>query len=181
MQPYARSDAKGTRGMSEVSRPSPRVLLVFPRFNPNSFWSFKEACELFGARCPAPPLGLITLAALLPTSWDLRLVNRNAEPLTEADIAWADLVLTGGMQPQQIDTLAVMAMCRAQGTPVCVGGPDPTSNPDVYADAYFRVLGEAEGIIDSFVEAWNAGARGGRFEAPKFQADVTRSQIPRFD
>ncbi len=167
--------------MSGLSRPAPRVLLVFPRFNPNSFWSFKEACELFGARCPAPPLGLITLAALLPSSWNIRLVNRNAETLTEADIAWADLVLTGGMQPQQIDTLAVMAMCRAQGKPVCVGGPDPTSNPDVYAEADFRVLGEAEGIVDSFVEAWDAGVRSGRFEAPKFQADVTRSPIPRFD
>ncbi|MDB5512866.1 MAG: B12-binding radical protein [Enterovirga sp.] len=160
---------------------STRVLLVFPRFNPNSFWSFKDACEVWGAKCTAPPLGLITLAALLPQRWDMRLVNRNAEELTDTDLDWADLVLTGGMLPQQVDTMALIAMCQARGTPVCIGGPDVTSSPHVYAQADFRVLGEAEGIIGEFVAAWERGERGGVFEAPKFQADVATSPIPRFD
>jgi radical SAM superfamily enzyme YgiQ (UPF0313 family) len=164
-----------------MSGTGPRVLLIFPRFNANSFWSFADACEVWGARCTAPPLGLLTLAALLPDHWNLRLVDRNAQELVDDDLAWADLVLTGGMLPQQADTLALIGMCRARGTPVCVGGPSVTSSPHVYEHADFLFLGEAEGTIDRFVEAWEAGARQGRFEAPKFQADVTKSPIPRYD
>ena len=84
-----------------MSTTSPNALLVFPKFNPNSFWNLQAVCDVWGARFPAPPLGLITLAALLPASWNFRLVNRNAEELSDADLAWADLVMTGGMLPQQ--------------------------------------------------------------------------------
>src|SRR6516165_3097318 len=83
------------------------VLLVFPRFNPNSFWSFKGVLDVIGVRCPASPLGLITLAALLPQTWNFRLVDRNAEQLADSDLNWADLVMTGGMLAQQPDTLAI--------------------------------------------------------------------------
>ena len=78
-----------------------------------------------------PPLGLITLAALLPATWRVRLVNRNAEELTETDLLWADLVMTGGMLPQQDDALAVVEMCRKRGKPVAIGGPDAMSSPDI--------------------------------------------------
>jgi radical SAM superfamily enzyme YgiQ (UPF0313 family) len=162
-------------------RKSPNALLVFPKFNPNSFWNLQAVCDVWGARCPAPPLGLITLAALLPASWNLRLVNRNAEELTDADLAWADLVMTGGMMPQQDDTLSVIDICRQARKPVAIGGPDAMSSPDVYRHADFLVLGEAEGLIDAFVEAWTTGAAGGVFEGAKFQADVTKSPTPRFD
>ena len=74
-----------------------RVLMVYPKFIPNSFWNYTEACELVGAKYPAAPLGLITVAAMLPNHWDIRLVNRNTEPLTDADLDWADLVMIGGM------------------------------------------------------------------------------------
>ena len=83
----------------------PNVLLVAPCFSGQSFWNFRAACEVYGARFPAPPLGLITVAALLPRSWECRLVNRNTEELHEADLDWADLVMTGGMLPQQPDAL----------------------------------------------------------------------------
>jgi radical SAM superfamily enzyme YgiQ (UPF0313 family) len=159
----------------------PRVLLVFPRFTASSFWSFGAACEATGARASCPPLGLLTVAALLPATWDLRLVNRNTEELTDGDLAWADLVMTGGMLPQQPDTLEIVRRSRELGKPVCVGGPDPTSSPHVYDAADFLVLGEAEGILDSFVSAFERGERRGRFQAEKFTADVTRSPIPRFD
>ncbi len=159
----------------------PRVLLVFPTFNPHSFWSFKETCELVGARYPAPPLGLITLAALLPSDWECRLVNCNTMKLTDADIDWCDMVMTGGMLPQQHQTLAVTARCQKRGKPVVIGGPDPTSSPHVYAAADFLVLGEAEGIIDEFVAAWRRGERKGRFDAEKFTADVTKIPVPRYD
>lgn len=164
-----------------AARTAPNVLMIFPKFNPNSFWNLQPVCDIFGARCPAPPLGLITVAALLPSAWNVRLVNRNAEELTDADIDWADMIMTGGMLPQQDDTLHLIDFCRSRGKPVVVGGPDAMSSPDIYRHADFLVLGEAEGLIDRFVDAWSAGAAGGVFEGEKFQADVTKSPTPRFD
>jgi radical SAM superfamily enzyme YgiQ (UPF0313 family) len=157
------------------------VLMIYPRFAGGTFWNFAATCDLFGARYPAAPLGLITVAALLPPAWPVRLVNRNTEELTDGDLAWADLVMTGGMLSQQHDTLEIIAICRAHGKPVVVGGPGVTSSPHIYASANFRVLGEAEGIIDKFIAAWEAGATEGLFEAEKFTVDVTKSPIPRFD
>jgi radical SAM superfamily enzyme YgiQ (UPF0313 family) len=157
------------------------ILLVYPRFAAETFWNFAATCKIFGARCPAPPLGLITVAALLPSSWTVRLVDRNAEELTEDQLEWADLVMTGGMLPQQHDLLDVIDLCHAQGKLVAVGGPAVTSTPQIYAAADFRVLGEAEGVIDEFITAWQGGAKAGYFEAEKFTVDVTKSPIPRFD
>ncbi len=157
------------------------ALLIYPRFDGDTFWNFRKTAAMFGAKYPAPPLGMITLAALLPRVWSLRLVNRNTEELTDDDLEWADLVLTGGMLPQQNDTLDIVDLCRARGTPVVVGGPGGTSSPPRYQPADFQILGEAEGVIDQFVEAWEAGAREGVFEAEKFQVDVTKTPVPRFD
>ncbi len=140
-----------------------KVLMIFPRFNADSFWNYRATCELTGARYPAAPLGLITVAALLPQSWEVRLVNRNTESLNEADLEWADLVMTGGMLFQQPDSLRIIEMCRALGKPVVVGGPDVTSTPDIYRSANFRVLGEAEEIMEDFVAAWRQRSRGRRF------------------
>jgi radical SAM superfamily enzyme YgiQ (UPF0313 family) len=155
--------------------------MVYPRFGDDSFWNYSITAELLGARYPTIPLGLITLAAMLPKEWTVRLVNRNTETLEDCDIEWADLVMTGGMLFQQADTLRLIELSHAHGKPIAVGGPDATSSPHVYAAADFRVLGEAEAIIDKFIAAWEEGARAGIFQAPKFQADVTRSPVPRFD
>jgi hypothetical protein len=160
---------------------TPNVLMVFPRFNPNSFWNLQALCDIRGARCPCPPLGLITVAALLPPSWNVRLINRNAEELTDAHLDWADVVFTGGMLPQQRDTLVLIERCHQRGKPVVVGGPDATSSPEHYRTADFLVLGEAEGVIDRFIDAWSSGSKGGTFAAEKFQADVTKTPVPRFD
>ena len=157
------------------------VLMVYPRFNPHSFWSLQALCDLLGARWPEPPLGLITVAALLPPAWTVRLINCNAEDLTDSDLAWADLVMTGGMLMQRNDTLVIIDRAHAHGKSVVIGGPDVSSSPESYRAADFLVLGEAEGIINQFVDAWSAGARKGFFEGPKFQVDITQSPVPRFD
>ena len=168
-------------GSSADTSSNCRVLLVYPQFVTQSFWSFEAACQLMGASYPTAPLGLIVVAAMLPSSWEIRLIDRNVETLTPADIEWADLVMTTGMLPQQPDALEVIKLCRDRGKPVAVGGPDATSSPEIYAQADIRVLGEAELVIDDFIDAWNAGQRQGVFEAEKFKADVTRTPIPRFD
>ena len=158
-----------------------KVLMVVPRFSSGSFWNYGKTCELVGAKYPAAPLGLITVAAMLPKDWDIRLIDRNTDDLNDADIAWADMVMTGGMLPQQFDTVTIMERVQKAGRPIVIGGPDATSSPTAYAAADFLVLGEAEGILDRFVAAWQAGERTGRFEAEKFQADVTTTPTPRFD
>lgn len=157
------------------------ALLIYPRFEADTFWSFKRTSEVFGAKHPASPLGLITVAALLPEAWSIRLLNRNTEELTDDDLDWAEVIFTGGMLPQGGDILDIVDLCRARGKPVVVGGPGVTSSPHLYRTANFQILGEAEGVIRKFIEAWESGAREGVFEAEKFQVDVTKSPIPRFD
>ncbi|WP_375782705.1 B12-binding domain-containing radical SAM protein [Bradyrhizobium sp. Pha-3] len=158
-----------------------RVLMIYPKFVPDSFWNYTEACELVGAKYPAAPLGLITVAAMLPKQWEIRLINRNTEPSTEADLDWADLVMIGGMLNQQPDFLHLIDLAHRHGKPVCVGGPDVSSSPHLYADADFQVIGEAEHIIEEFVAAWERGEREGVFIAEKFKIDVTQSPMPRYD
>jgi radical SAM superfamily enzyme YgiQ (UPF0313 family) len=157
------------------------VLMIYPKFCAPSFWNYTDACKLMNVRYPSAPLGLITVAALLPPDWHVRLIDRNTQELDNDEIGWADLVMTGGMLPQQADTLALISLCQAAGKPVVVGGPDATSSPHIYSAADFRVLGEAEGVLAEFVSAWRGGARSGTFEAEKFQVDVTKSPVPRFD
>src|SRR4051812_16666709 len=94
-----------------------KVLLLYPRFAANTFWNFVATCELFGAKYPAAPLGLITVAALLPPTWSVRLVDRNVEELTDDQLAWADLVMTGGMLPQQPDILEIIDLCHSKKKP----------------------------------------------------------------
>lgn len=159
----------------------PRVLMIYPKFMGGSFWEFDATSKLYGADYPMPPLGLATVAALLPPDWDIHLLDRNIEAVTDEDIVAADLIMTGGMLPQRADTLLVIEWAQRLGRKVCVGGPDVMSSPDVFSHADFMVVGEAEGIIDQFVAAWRAGDATGRFDAERFKADVTASPLPRFD
>lgn len=157
------------------------VLMIYPRFQANTFWNFSEACKLAGARYPSAPLGLITLAAMLPAHWEVRLIDHNTEDVAAEDFAWADMVMTGGMIVQQFDTLRIIELAHKHGKRVVVGGPDATSSPHIYEEADFRVLGEVEDILSQFIAAWEAGKRSGDFIAEKFQIDVTKTPAPRFD
>lgn len=157
------------------------VLVIQPRFSVGSFWNYQATCAMLGAKYPAPPLGLITIAAMVPDSWTVRLIDWNTQELEDADIDWADLVMTGGMLPQQPSTLAIIDRARDRNVPVIVGGPDATTSTELYSRANFILTGEAEGIFGDFVQAWRAGERSGRFDAEKFKADVTTTPIPRFD
>src|SRR5258708_313525 len=159
-----------------MNTPCPRNgLMLYPRLSADSLWSFAQSFKLIGVRRPPPPLGPLAVAAMLPGSWTVRLVDCNTASITDDDFAWADLVFTGGMLPQQADTLRLIELCRSRSKPVVVGGPDPTSSPHIYAAADFQVLGEAEGIIDRFVAASESGVRSGVFTAPKFQADAPKT------
>lgn len=159
----------------------PRVLMIYPRFMGGSFWSFEETAKIYGAEWTMPPLGLATVAAMLPPDWPVRLLDRNIEAVSDDDILASDLVMTGGMLPQRPDLLATIGRVQQLGRKVVVGGPDVMSSPHLYGGADFMVAGEAEGMIEGFVDAWRRGEEGARFDAERFKADVTTSPVPRFD
>jgi radical SAM superfamily enzyme YgiQ (UPF0313 family) len=162
-------------------RQSVRCLLVYPRFSEFSFWNFAYIARIRGRRYNMPPLGLLTVAALLPAHWQCRLLDLNTCELDPSLLNWADVVMTGGMITQRLETLRIIRKAREQGKAVVVGGPDCTSQPHVYDEADFLVLDEAEITLPAFLQAWDNGARRGRFGADGRTPDVTRSPIPRFD
>jgi radical SAM superfamily enzyme YgiQ (UPF0313 family) len=98
------------------------VLLIYPRF-PKSFWSFDKTLELVNFKAQLPPLGLVTVAAILPQTWDYKLVDRNVQDVTEAEWQWADIVILSAMIVQKPDFLAAIAEAKKWGKRVAVGGP----------------------------------------------------------
>ncbi|MGB5733344.1 MAG: B12-binding domain-containing radical SAM protein [Thiohalocapsa sp.] len=159
-----------------------RALLVYPRFR-DSYWSFEKALELIGKRAMMPPLGLITVAAILPQDWEFRLRDRNIETVSDADWAWADLVLLSGMLVQKDDMHAAIAEAHRHGKPTVCGGPYATALPQELeqAGADFLVLDEGEITIPLWLEDLGRGAKRGIYRADGEKPDVTQTPIPRFD
>jgi radical SAM superfamily enzyme YgiQ (UPF0313 family) len=157
------------------------ALLVYPHF-PVTYWGFQYGLRLIGKRAALPPLGLITVAALLPGHWHVRLVDLNVGALHDNDLHWADIVLTGGLLIQMESMKEVIARAHAFQCPVAVGGPAPTTSPDLFADADVVFQGEAEGRIDELVRAL-AQRTGSHLilEAPTSFPEMTSVPVPRFD
>jgi radical SAM superfamily enzyme YgiQ (UPF0313 family) len=157
------------------------ALLVYPHF-PVTYWGFQYGLRLIGKRATLPPLGLITVAALLPSHWHVRLVDLNVETLHDDDLLWADVVLMGGLLIQAESMQEVIARARVFHRPVAVGGPAPTTSPDLFGDADVVFQGEAEGRIDELVRAL-AQRSGSRLilKAPTSFPDMTSVPVPRFD
>jgi radical SAM superfamily enzyme YgiQ (UPF0313 family) len=122
------------------------ALLVYPEW-PDTYWSFRHALPFQGKRSAYPPLGLLTIAALLPAHWAKRLVDTNVRALTDADLAWADVALISGMLVQKESLLAILARCRACGIRTVVGGPIASGFADLHSYADHIVVGEAEELI----------------------------------
>lgn len=165
-----------------------RVLLVHPGFSPN-IWTLDGVLPIVGKRAFLPPLGLITVAALLPESWDLRLVDCAVRDPSGEDWDWADLIMITGMIVQRDQMLELIREARSRDRPIAVGGPFVTSVPDLFegAGADYIVMGEGEAVIPDLVahlERHGARCRDGspiRFDGSSLKPDVTRSPPPRFD
>ena len=106
-----------------------KVLMIWPRFPP-SFWGFAGVMDLIPEETVHPPLGLLTLAALCPKNWNLRLIDRSFEPLLDSDILWADLVMVSGMAVQRDDIHQTLLRARALGKRTMIGGPYASSRPE---------------------------------------------------
>jgi radical SAM superfamily enzyme YgiQ (UPF0313 family) len=158
-----------------------RALLLWP-IMPNSFWSYQETLDLAGLRSTNPPLGLITVAAMLPQDWEIRFCDRNVRLETDADWEWCDLVIISAMIIQKQDFRELIHKGVALGKKVAVGGPFPTSVPDFALDAgaHYLILDEGECTIPMFLQALAQGDERGIFRSPD-KPDVTQTPIARFD
>ena len=159
-----------------------KTLIVWPKFDSFSFWHFEKVCELVGAKYMTPPLGLLTVAALLPEDWDIRLLDENVRPLTDADLEWADHVLMGAKITHRARALDIIAEVKAKGLKITVGGPDPTLSTRFYeeAGADFFVLNEGEVTIPMWLADLEKGATSGKYLADEL-ADLSKTPCPRFD
>jgi radical SAM superfamily enzyme YgiQ (UPF0313 family) len=159
-----------------------RVLLVYPQF-PKTFWSYEKVLELIQRKVLLPPLGMITVAAILPQEWEFKLVDCNIRAVTEAEWQWADLVIFSAMIVQKADMLVQIQTAKRYGKPVAVGGPYPTSMPEDMqaAGVDYLILDEGEITLPLFVEALQRGETSGTFTANGEKPDVTITPIPRYD
>jgi radical SAM superfamily enzyme YgiQ (UPF0313 family) len=158
-----------------------RALLLYPRLEP-SYWSLPIATRLGGAKAQAPPLGLLTVAALLPRDWDLRLVDMNVSSLKEDDWDWAELVLLSGMLPQREGLLQLVKQGKRRGKWIAAGGAYPSTLPQEVLDtgADWVVEGEGEAAVHLLIQALGEGRRG-MVVASGEKPPMTLSPIPRFD
>jgi radical SAM superfamily enzyme YgiQ (UPF0313 family) len=158
-----------------------RALLINPVF-PTFFWTMPQLCRIQGCKSSTAPLGLITVAALLPADWQLRLVDLNTSALTEADWEWAEVVLFSAMAVQKGSLLELIPQAKARGKTVVVGGPYPSVLPEevMAAGCDFLVRGEAELLMAQLLADLKEGKTGLIYEATE-KPDLSTSPVPRFD
>ena len=158
-----------------------KTLLLYPHF-PKTFWSYDEFMKMAGLKAFIPPLGIITIASMLPSDWEIRFCDRNVNEETEADWEWCDLVILSAMLVQKQDFLAQIKKAVRLGKKVAVGGPYPTSVPQdaLDAGANYLISDEGEITVPKFLEAVAENQENGVFRAYE-KPDVTKSPMPRFD
>ena len=155
------------------------ALLLYPAF-PDTFWSFRHALKFVGRRAAMPPLGLVTIAAMLPRTWNLRLADVNVRPLAAADLEWADLVMVSAMSAQRSSAQTLIARCRAVGKTIVAGGPLFDAEQASYPEVDHFVLGEAEAALAPFLADFAAG-RARRVYSPSEVPDLSATPVPRWD
>ncbi len=166
--------------MKRLMEKGTRCLLVHSRFSSFGFWNYVEVCRIAGAKYPAAPLGLMTVAALLPQQWEFKLIDENVEPLRSEHLEWADIVCVGGMLSQQQAMLSLIDRAHHYRRPVVLGGPDPSSQPLLYQSADYLVHGEGEISIPLLLQDLEKGCRSGEYASDE-KADMGKAVVPRFD
>jgi radical SAM superfamily enzyme YgiQ (UPF0313 family) len=155
------------------------ILLVYPRY-PDTFWSFRHALKFIDRKASFPPLGLLTVAAMLPVEWEKRVVDMNVTPLADEELAWADYVFISAMTVQKKSAAEVIARCRQQGVKTVAGGPLFTSYHDSFPEVDHLVLGEAEVTLPPFL-ADLARGEALHIYADGRWADLNQTPIPLWD
>lgn len=152
------------------------ILLVYPEY-PVTFWSFKYALKFIGKKSAYPPLGLLTVAALMPRQWSKRLVDVNVDPLSDDDLRWADMVFIGGMAIQRASAETIINRCKDLGLTVIGGGPLFTVEPEAFGQVDHLVLDEAEITLPLFLQDLQLGRARKIYRAEQF-CDIRQSPVP---
>ena len=157
----------------------PKALLVYPE-HPPTYWGANYALEMVGIKAAFPPLGLLTIAAMFPPEYELRVADMNVAPLEDSDLEWADMVFTSTMIVQRVSLNTVIERCNRAGVPVIAGGPHPTTFHDEIPGVDHFVLDEAEEIFPGFLRDLESGIAKTIYREPR-KPDVTLTPVPRFD
>ena len=153
-----------------------KILLVYPQY-PDTFWSFRHALRIISKRATLPPLGLLTIAAMLPQEWDKKLVDMNAATLTDRDIKWADYVFISAMVVQSSSVRDVVRRCKRLSAKIVAGGPLFTSNYEEFQDIDHLVLNEAESTLPLFLEDLRKGCAKHLYTT-KERPNLSRTPVP---
>ncbi|MBW1734633.1 MAG: B12-binding domain-containing radical SAM protein [Deltaproteobacteria bacterium] len=155
------------------------VLLIYPEF-PDTFWSFKHALKFIHKKAAFPPLGLLTLGAMLPREWSIRLIDLNVRGITEKDLAWAETAFISAMSVQRDSARSIILRCRERGLKVVAGGPLFTSEHEEFDQVDHFVLNEAELTLQPFLSDLEQGAAKPLYRTPAF-SDISETPVPRWD
>ncbi len=155
-----------------------KTLLVYPEF-PDTYWSFRHALSFEGKRSAYPPLGLLTVSAMLPDAWERRLVDMNIQPLKPSDVKWADVVFASAMLVQKDSLRRVVELCKVAGKRVVIGGPYVTTSAEHLPEADHIFLGEAETTLPEFVRDLERGVPKRIYQAAERPA-LSAAPVPDF-
>jgi radical SAM superfamily enzyme YgiQ (UPF0313 family) len=154
-----------------------KILLVYPQ-HPTTFWSFKHILHILGKKASFPPLGLLTVASMLPKKWEKKLIDMNVDPLKEEDIVWADMVFLSAMIVQKESVKQVISQVKKAGKPIVAGGPLFTTGWEEYTNSVDHlVLGEAEGTLPLFLKDLEKGKLKKTYQIDKF-LDLKKTVVP---
>ena len=153
-----------------------KALLVYPKY-PDTFWSLKHALRFISKKASHPPLGLLTVAAMLPKEWEKKLIDMNTTTLRDRELEWADLVFMSGMSIQKASAKEVIARCNTTGTKLVAGGPLFTTAYEEFEDVDHLVLNEAEITLPLFLEDLRNGCAKHIYTCTEFR-DIQQTPIP---
>lgn len=156
-----------------------KALLIYPAF-PDTFWSFRHSLKFIRKKSAFPPLGLLTVGAMMPKEWSKRLIDLNVEKLTEDDLAWADYAFISAMVVQRKSAQHTIARCKAAGLKVVAGGPLFTSEYERFEAVDHFVLNEAELTLPAFMADYSRGQAQRIYTTPEF-ADIQQTPIPMWE
>ncbi|MHB8339441.1 MAG: B12-binding domain-containing radical SAM protein [Ignavibacteriaceae bacterium] len=155
------------------------ILLVYPMY-PDTFWSFKHALKFVSKEASFPPLGLLTIASMLPKDWNKKLVDMNASELKDKDILWADYVFISAMSIQSVSVDDVIQQCKKLNTKIVAGGPLFTSSPENYLNIDYLILNEAEITLPEFLIDLSQGKAKQKYTSDQW-AEITTTPLPLWD
>jgi radical SAM superfamily enzyme YgiQ (UPF0313 family) len=179
MEAFMDPDLENVRPFPPLG-PAIKVLMVWPRF-PASYWSLGEATQIVPERSLVPPLGLITVAALCPKRWEIRLVDLAFQELSDEDLLWADLVVISAMQVQRDDVRRTLERASKLSRRTMIGGPYASSEPEALLPlADHVVVGEPDEIFPEIASDLEVGSARRLYRVLE-KPDVSRTPVPRFD